>query len=785
MKLSNLNAFIRKMNVRSVFKMNSRSAFKMNSRDIVKTNAPNVIKANARDTFTDDTVSRGHSLRKIAFTVTALLISAAFVLSGCTANTPGSPSGNTSGNPSGNPAADPTAEPPVPAVTYDGFIELADSAEPYSASFALLGIGLARKGEGTVKAEVAIDQTMPEEAFRLDIEGKNMKITASGETGVFRALSKVSRIAADGSLPEMHLNEEPDVAYRGVIEGFYGVAWTHEFRLDLMKFMGRTNMNTYVYAPKDDAKHRAQWRDLYTDAEIARLKELVTAASLNKVKFVYAISPGLDIDLAAGYENDLKVLFDKCESMYGIGVRNFALLLDDIPTLNAEGHAKLLNDFQTRFIEKHDGAEDLIAITPEYCSAFLTGYTDTIAPLLNEKIMMMWTGNGVVPQSIRTNHLTNITRKLNRKVFIWWNYPVNDVMSDNLFLGPCENLSSDLNKNVVGLVANPMNQGYASMAPLYTTADFLWDMEGYDPDASMAAAAKLLYPECTDEYLVFEEIMRASAINNYKSAFSLKDDVSAYLAGTADAEKMNGLIAKMEGIVASLDTLKAKADPNFVKDAERWIEKTVCYARTAVALLKLDILYGDAGRSLEDKQAGALPLLDDVNTVRATIRGNSAIVSPDVLTPLFENGQKRINDIIDGLGLDVTFVPIPISNMNAYENHTLDNITDKNDSTFFWTAGALSQAPDGKGYIGLDLGRVTEIRKIEIKTGLSGRDALVTSLVEYSQDGTSWTKIASGKLGSTIVLEPEGISGRYVRVRGGNSSEMNWVIVRSFEVNGN
>ncbi len=26
-------------------------------------------------------------------------------------------------------------------------------------------------------------------------------------------------------------------------------------------------MNTYIYAPKDDLKHRAEWRDLYSTEE--------------------------------------------------------------------------------------------------------------------------------------------------------------------------------------------------------------------------------------------------------------------------------------------------------------------------------------------------------------------------------------------------------------------------------------------------------------------------------------------------------------------------------------
>lgn len=702
------------------------------------------------------------TFRRSAASFAAVILTVAFALPGCTVK---------------------PVDPPDNGKTYDGFIELTDSALPYRESFELLDIPLAEKDKGTVKAEVAIDASMTEEAFKLDIEGDTMKITASGETGVWRALSKASRLVEGESIRPVHLDEAPDVPYRGVIEGFYGTAWTHEFRMDLMRFMGRTNLNTYIYAPKDDEKHRAKWRTLYDSEELEKLQELVDEAIKNKVKFVYAISPGLDIKLDSGYEKDLEVLFAKCESIYKLGVRNFALLLDDITTLDAAGHAKLLNDFQTRFIEKHKGAEDLIAITPEYCAAYLTGYTDTIAPLLNEKIMIMWTGNGVVPSSIRTSHLLNITRKLGRKVFIWWNYPVNDVMADNLFLGPCENLGSDLCESISGLVSNPMNQGYASMVSLYTVSDFLWDMDGYDPDRSLEAAAKLLFSECSSEFLMFADLMRASTINNFKSAFSVSGDVASYLEGTADSAKLEHLISKMNDFSAALETLKSKADKKFLADAGRWIEKAECSVKTAADLFKLELLVQKEGGVSEDDKNEILGLANDVNVLRAKLRGNSAIVSPDVLAPLLEQAQTRFDEVLTGLDVDFDFVHIPFSNMNGYMDHTLDKITDSDDDTYFWTAGPLSSASDGNGYIALDLGKVTEIKKIYITTGLGGRDALVTSVVEYSKDGTNWYRIASGKLGDRILLEPKDISGRYVRIRGGNSSESNWVIVRSFEVN--
>ena len=64
-------------------------------------------------------------------------------------------------------------------------------------------------------------------------------------------------------------------------------------------------MNSYLYAPKDDEKHRAYWRDLYSLEEAAELSELIKETSSKGVQFIYAISPGLDISFSSEQEVDL------------------------------------------------------------------------------------------------------------------------------------------------------------------------------------------------------------------------------------------------------------------------------------------------------------------------------------------------------------------------------------------------------------------------------------------------------------------------------------------------
>ena len=73
-------------------------------------------------------------------------------------------------------------------------------------------------------------------------------------------------------------------------------------------------MNSYVYAPKDDAKHRSRWRDLYTNDESNELRELIHLAKQCGLKFIYALSPGLDICYSS--EKDLTMLKRKFDQVF-------------------------------------------------------------------------------------------------------------------------------------------------------------------------------------------------------------------------------------------------------------------------------------------------------------------------------------------------------------------------------------------------------------------------------------------------------------------------------------
>lgn len=127
----------------------------------------------------------------------------------------------------------------------------------------------------------------------------------------------------------------------GVVEGFYNRPWSQGQRVDLYKKLGSFGLNVYLYAPKDDVKHRALWRELYSEPELRQLRALVDGSRENGVTFYYGISPGLD--MAYSSDDDMRRLKAKLDQLVGLGCCGFAILWDDIDTQMSPADRKMFN----------------------------------------------------------------------------------------------------------------------------------------------------------------------------------------------------------------------------------------------------------------------------------------------------------------------------------------------------------------------------------------------------------------------------------------------------------
>lgn len=613
-----------------------------------------------------------------------------------------------------------------------------------------------------------------DEAYILTIAENGAAIEAQTERGAFYGMTTFCFMFEYnfGYVPVITVEDAPRNAQRGVIEGFYGKAYSHEFRKELFVFMGENKMNAYIYAPKDDAKHRALWRELYSGEELETLRDLITTARENYVKFIYAISPGGDIDLGGGYAADFDKLMAKCRQMYDLGVRDFAIFLDDIDSRDAVGHAKLLTDFQTKFVETYEDVSDLVAITAEYTDSFLTEYTDTIGPLIHEDVELMWTGPGVSPEKIAKPHLNKIIRKYGREVFIWWNYPVNDILVNNLYMGACEGLMANLHESITGLVANPMNQGYASMVPLFTTADYLWNPEGYNGDSSLRAACESLAPDAVEALLNFISMTCSSPMNRYTDSESLKTLLDAYKAVPSHTA-LEALGSYFDMMLIYADQLEGMKNRALYADIAEWVNKYRAYGIMGKAYVDMESAHGE-GKPLSE----LLPLLGAYKTAEASVKGNGRLVSPGVLTPFLDTLPHKLNQLCGFDSSDTVGLPTLTTGLPIYSNHTLDLACDGLTDTFFWS-GRAGLTGD---YIQLDLGAPTQVSRVTFNArnaSAAEADYIRNGELSYSVDGKTWiTVCAVNQPVNDIEVH---ITARYLRVEV-KADQINWVTVSEFSV---
>jgi len=276
----------------------------------------------------------------------------------------------------------------------------------------------------------------------------------------------------------------------GVVEGFYGTPWSHDSRLDVIRFMGDVGMDSYIYAPKDDPLHRQRWRDLYEGSDLDRFQELVEVAEESGVNLVYAISPGLSIKYSS--DEDYLVLREKLFSIATLGVAQFALFLDDVPeqlqhpediesfSTLAEAHVELINRLNTDLLSV--GAT-LVVCPTTYTTAWGSKeYIQILGNGVDESIPLFWTGDDVAIGQITAQQAADWGKLMGRKPWIWDNFPVNDFEQWRPIVGPIVGRSVDLSSESGAIFANPMDKPYLSMISLYTVAKYAGNPYGYDPD---------------------------------------------------------------------------------------------------------------------------------------------------------------------------------------------------------------------------------------------------------------------------------------------------------------
>lgn len=333
------------------------------------------------------------------------------------------------------------------------------------------------------------------EGYFMKVTDKEVVIAGNDEKGLYYGVQTLLGMMSEGKLEACTITDWPDVPFRGTVEGFYGTPWSHEARKSQLEFYGRNKMNVYIYGPKDDPWHRDKWREPYPETEAKRIAELVEVAKKNGVNFYWAIHPGVDIKWN---DEDRDKLMAKLEVMYQLGVRSFAVFFDDIwgEGAQADKQAALLNYIDDNFVQAKKDVAPLILCPTEYNKGWANeekGYLRTLGKNLNKGIEVMWTGNSVVA-CIDKPTMEWINERIQRKGYIWLNFPVNDFVRDHILMGPAYGNGLDIAGDVSGFVSNPMEYAETSKISLYGIADYCWNMEAYDYRSNWEKSLKDILP---------------------------------------------------------------------------------------------------------------------------------------------------------------------------------------------------------------------------------------------------------------------------------------------------
>ncbi|MFJ7727440.1 beta-N-acetylglucosaminidase domain-containing protein [Neobacillus sp. NPDC097160] len=604
-------------------------------------------------------------------------------------------------------------------------------------------------------------------------EKKHIVISGHDGAGTYYGTQTFEQIIVERKgtdwIPEVEIKDWPTMPIRGSIEGFYGAPWSHEDRLRQLEFYGEHKMNSYIYAPKDDPYHREKWKDPYPADKIAELAELVQRAEENHVTFTFAISPGNTITYSS--ESDLEALIQKAQAMWDIGVRSFALYLDDIdPSLHspedramfgkdpnppAAAQAYLLNQFNEKFIQKHNGAEPLITVPTDYYQAGTTPYRERFAELVQSDIIVQWTGIGVVAPTITSKDADKIHGIFKHDLLVWDNYPVNDFDRNRLFLAPLTGRDSDLTPEhgVIGLTANPMNEAEASKIPLFTVADYTWNPKAYDPADSLKRSLMEFSGAAYEPLNLFVEASYATSLNNNREPVSerVKPLIEQFWTAV-EAKDSQAVTAAGKALIQEFSKMKEApkqlreqvANPNFLKE-------------TAGYLNKLE-LYGQAGEAA-------------VNTVLAQQSGDTAKVAEQRLA--LTQSMAAIDEIPQKLSIGVVpnFLERALNGKNIAEGKTAT----ASSSEVSWLTPNL--AVDGNNntrwaslytdnqWISVDLGQVYSIDKVKLYwESAYGKQYKI----QVSNDGSQWKDVYTelNSNGGTDVIQFPAVEARYVKMQG-------------------
>lgn len=624
-------------------------------------------------------------------------------------------------------------------------------------------------------------------AYALQITSKGITITGYDERGAFYGIQTLrqiieSPVASKGTLPCLAISDYPDLPYRGVVEGFYGTPWSHEVRMSLIDIYGKYKMNAYLYGPKDDPYHSCpNWRLPYPEKEAQNIKELIAACNRNRVDFVWAIHPGQDIKWN---EEDYQNLLNKCTWMYNLGVRSFAVFFDDISGegTNPVKQTELLNRLTKDFVEAKGDISSLTVCPTDYSKLWANptpqGSLAIYGETLNPAIEVFWTGD-VVCSDLTKETMDWVNSRIKRPAYYWWNFPVTDYARHILMQGPVYGLSTQLsNKDLCGIVSNPMEHGEASKLALYGVADYSWNIAAYNPIDNWERALVEMMPQAHEAYRTFA-IHSCDTETGYRRDESWETQTFR-LNNWSDelADKLWKEYDRVENVPNEIE--KGCTNTALLKELRPWLSEFGKLGTRGKNAIEIARIYrsGADNSAFWNKYIQNMMTADEQKAYEAHKSGTMK------LQPFYEN---MMDDMAYGFLQKLTGeTPMDYKGISSFKTAATTQVKlmlDGNDQSYY-TSGTAQKAGD---WLGVDLGCLRDVREVSILQGRNSVDDVDFfdhAILECSEDGKQWKPLIDD-MQNQYVIEWKGkpVKARYVRLRRLDSKRTNWAAIRSFDVN--
>lgn len=277
----------------------------------------------------------------------------------------------------------------------------------------------------------------------------------------------------------------------GVIEGFYGRAWSFQTRLLYADYLASAGLNTYLYCPKSDMYLRKQWQQHWPLEHWQQLQQLSARCRERNINWGPGLSPfALYQHYGASERRQLK---RKLDQMAELQAPLLAILFDDMPG-DLDALASRQAEIVCDVIHWVPDTRVLVCPTyysydpvlPKYFGAMPMDYWSQLGRDMPDTVDLFWTGNRVCSEQISGADIESINRELGRRVILWDNYPVNDgaQRSNYIYSTELSGRDSQLRDLLSGHLCNPMNQGVLSLPALNGLAH-LYGAPGFD-DAQLA-----------------------------------------------------------------------------------------------------------------------------------------------------------------------------------------------------------------------------------------------------------------------------------------------------------